>query len=241
MDCQAARTTFHETPTDSAVQAHLQGCPACAAYAARFARLDQVLPSTLVVSAPPALSARLQNVLEKQPLGDARLEAAVHAELVRQAPPELTTRLQALVQEHRRLPARVDATLRQELMSPVPAELTARLQALVSTASASVPQPRRWVVGTVYLLTAATLLFGLMFASSIYHLMLTQLGLEVWWSEVASLPSVLLDQLYFYVPQSRVVVGAIVWLQQPLQWLLAALLLWAVLDRSQAYGGRRYA
>jgi hypothetical protein len=28
-------------------------------------------------------------------------------------------------------------------------------------------------------------------------------------------------------------VGTLVWLQQPLQWLLIALLLWAVLDMSQ--------
>jgi hypothetical protein len=243
MECRIARTMVHEAPADGAVQAHLQVCPSCATYAAYFARLDRILSSTLVVPVPPTISMQLQSLIDTVPDSATRLEALLRAELVTPAPPALREQLLALVPEHTRLPARIDMVLREELMPPVPLGLAAQLQALVPAPKTPLPQlrPRRWVIGTVYAVTAVLLFVGLMVASSLYQLMLTQLGLAGWWSDIAGLPAMLLNSLYNYVPQSRVVVAAVVWLQQPLQWLLAALLLWAALDRSQVEQDWRYA
>jgi hypothetical protein len=160
----------------------------------------------------------------------------------------LSARLLALVPAPQAEPARVsspaDAVLRDALVLQAPADLTARLQALVPQAAAPmvapaapaplVPAgPRRWVVPVVYALTSALLLLSLLYAGQVYTLILTQLGLEQWLTEITQLPGWLLTQMYAYVPQSRAVVGVVVSLRQPLQWLLVALVLWAVIDMSQ--------
>lgn len=267
MDCQTVRDDIHVEPTSVPVRAHLAGCPRCAAYAERFARLDQLLCTELVTTAPLALSAQLETLSSAAAPSFGPLEAMVRDELVREAPAALSARLLALVPTQATVkaksPSPFESTLRNELVLQAPIDLTARLQALVPQMSAALAdpeaapvveetpvvasRPRRWVVATVYFVTAALLMASLFYAGQLYSAVAVQLGIQDWLAEVAKLPGTLLTQLYDYVPQARTVVGIVVQLQQPLQWLLVALVLWAVIDMTQRQGprqtdnGRQYA
>jgi len=268
MDCQTVRDDIHVEPNSAPVRAHLTGCPRCAAYAERFTRLDRMLRAELVTTAPLALSAQLETLPSASAPSRGRLETMVREELVATAPAALSARLLALVpaQETAQVKAKsaFETTLRDELILQAPMDLTARLQALVPQMASSlahpeaepipvavpVPvaaRPQRWVVATVYFVTAALLLVSLFYAGQLYSAVAVQLGLQDWLAEVAKLPATLLNQLYAYVPQARTVVGIVVQLQQPLQWLLVALVLWAVIDMTQRQAprqtdsGRQYA
>jgi len=242
MNCQTVRTELHCEP--DSVQAHLRACPGCASYAERFARLDGVLRSELRLHAPVQLSRSVQALPEA--LGSpARLDAALRAELVIAPPPVLTERLLALIPRPNPVRTPVDAALRDQLIVPAPAELTARLVAMAAGQPLPQPirmpagRPRRWVVSSVYAVTAVLLVASLMFAGQLYGAIAAQLGIEQLLAQLAGLPAQALDWLYTVVPQSRVVVSAIVELQQPLQWLLLALVLWAVFDMTQRQGHGR--
>lgn len=249
MDCQTMRTEVHIEPAAPAVQAHLGTCAACAMYAERFTRLDRMLRAELVATAPAVVTHQLElAVAVPEPT---RLEAALRATVLVESPPALTARLLDLVPRPVAVPSPVDALVRDALLVQAPPALTARLLDLVPqvTAVAPVvpvvqplpvaqPQPRRWVIATVYFVTAALLLFSMVYAGQIYGIVVAQLGLEAWLTEVAGLPAQLLNQLYTLVPQSRIVVGAFVRLQQPLQWLLMTLVLWAIVDMTQRQNQR---
>lgn len=240
MDCQTVRDEVHVEPTSVMVRAHLADCACCAAYAEHMARLDRVVRGALVIAAPAPLSAQLATLATAPPRELRALDAAARDALVVAAPAALSARLLALVPPEQAEPAgvasRADAVLRDALVLQAPADLSARLQALVPQAAPAPVAPigpRRWVVATVYALTTALLLLSLLYAGQVYTLVLTQFGLEPWLAEITQLPAWLLTQLYMYVPQARAVVGLIVNLRQPLQWLLVALVLWAVIDMSQ--------
>lgn len=240
MNCQTVRTEVHIEPDAPLVQAHLATCQRCAAYAARFARLDAVLRPELVVPAPVTLTSRVEATVAL-PL---RLEAALRAELIVPAPAALTVRLLNLVPEPARIASTVDVVVRNALFVQAPPDLTARLLDLVPhTTATPVPvapaRPRRWVVATVYFITAALVLLSMVYAGQVYSAVATQFGLQTWLGQIASLPATLLEQLYTYVPQSRIVVGTVVRLQQPLQWLLVALVLWAIFDMTQRQSQRQ--
>jgi hypothetical protein len=243
MDCQTVRTEIHVEPASPVIHTHLQGCARCARYAERMARLDTILRPALVVAAPEVVSVELQALAAPVPVYD-RLDRVARDELLMPVPAALTARLQALVPEPARVASPLDAVLREALVVQAPPDLTARLQALVPVAVpaarsvAAVPRPRPWVIATVYCVTAALLFLSLLYAGQIYSLMIAQLGLSEWLSQVGRWPAEVLDLLYSVVPQARVVVGVLVRLQQPLQWLLAALVLWAVVDMSQQQGSR---
>lgn len=245
MDCQTFRTEIHIAPTNATVQAHVAGCAPCTRYAERMARLDGVLRSELLMCVPAAVSEELQAVAYAPSRTYDPLDQVVRDELLVPVPAALTARLQALVPEPAHVSSPLDLALRDALVMRAPPDLTARLQALVpQSVPVAVPEvpvaarPRRWVVATVYFVTAALLMVSLMYASQIYSLMIAQLGLSTWLSQVAGWPAEALNQLYTVVPQARVVVGTLVRLQQPLQWLLFILVVWAVVDMSQHQGQR---
>jgi hypothetical protein len=246
MDCQTVRTEIHVEPTNPAIHTHLQGCARCARYAERMARLDISLRSELVLAAPEVVAVELQALVAAPARSADRLDHAVRDELLMVAPAALTARLQSLIPEPARVASPLDAVLREALVVQAPADLTARLQSLVPAAVPAAPsvtvahRPRQWVIATVYCVTAALLFLSLMYAGQIYSLMLAQLGLSEWLSQIGRWPADALDLLYSTVPQARVVVGLLVRLQQPLQWLLAALVLWAVVDMSQQQGTREH-
>jgi hypothetical protein len=240
MDCQTVRTEIHIEPANAALQRHLQSCDHCARYAERMTRLDAVLRAELFVPAPVAVAAELQSLAARSSPAHDRLDVAARDELLLTAPADLTLRLQSLLTQPARAESTLDRALREALVVEAPPALTARLQSLVPQVApavalepAPVARPRRWVVATVYLVTAALLMFSLMYAGQLYSLMINQLGLSTWLSEIASWPAELLNQLYTAVPQARVVVSALVRIQQPLQWLLVALVVWAVVDMGQ--------
>lgn len=238
MNCETIRTDFHVEPTAAHVQRHLEACAQCRAYAARFARLDNVLRAELIVAPPAVLADTLAMIAAPAPSSE-RLAAAVRNEVIRPAPAVLTERLLALVPEPSRVTSPLDVALKRELVIEAPPEVSMRLQALVPQmsaevkAAAPVARPRRRIVATVYFLTAAALLVSLMFAGDLYATMIHQLGLEQWFAQLAGMPAELLNRLYAIVPQARIVIGALVQLQQPLQWLLVGLLLWAIIDMTQ--------
>lgn len=237
MKCDTTRTDLHLDPDAAAVREHLAACASCAAYAARFARLDGVLRGELLVAPPPALRHRLAT-LAAPPAPPDRVAAVVHSELIMPAPAALTERLLALVPQPARKLSPLDLVVREELVVQAPPSLTARLRALVPQMSAELqaaarPRPRRAVVATVYFVTAALVFLSLMFAGQVYATVIAELGIEAWLAWIAGLPADLLTLLYSYVPQARVVVGTLVQLQQPLQWLLVGLLVWAIVDMSQ--------
>jgi|GEM_PF-6091295 len=248
MDCQIVRTEIHFEPADPALQAHLQTCPACALYAERMARLDGVLRDALVVPVPAVLAEQLQALAPAPAPVQDRLDHLLRDELVMPVPAALTAQLLTLVTQPAPAPSRLDAALRETLVVQAPPELTVRLQALVTQHTAPVSQPvparpGKWVIATVYFVTAALLMLSLFYAGEVYGLLIQQLGLEAWLSQAAALPAELLSRLYTLVPQSRVVVGTFVRLQQPLQWLLVGLVMWAVIDMTQRQGqfARKYA
>lgn len=254
MNCQTMRTEVHIEPTAPAVQAHLGTCAYCAAYAERFTRLDRVLRAELVVAAPAVVTDELERITTVS--APSRLDLALRETLLAQAPAALTTRLLDLVPRPVPITSPVDTVVRDALLVQAPAALTARLLDLVPQMAASTqvapvvpsqpvarPQPRRWVVATVYFATAALLLLSMFYAGQIYSTVIGQLGLQYWLAEIASLPAALLSWLYETVPASRIVVSTFVGLRQPLQWLLVALVLWAIVDMTQRQGqrGRQYA
>lgn len=254
MDCQTVRTELHIEPEAAAIQEHLSSCAACGSYADRFARLDQALRTELVVTAPAAVAQELALAVAA-PAAD-RLELALHQVTLVEAPAALTVRLLDLVPQPARAVSPVESAVRDALLVQAPPALTARLLDLVPQPAAhpslapavpapvlAKPQPRRWVVATVYFVTAALLLFSMFYAGEIYSTVIRELGLQEWLTMVAGLPAQLLSTLYTAVPQSRIVIGAFVRIQQPLQWLLVALVVWAIVDMTQRQSqrGRRYA
>lgn len=238
MDCQTVRTEVHIEP--ATVQPHLGTCPTCAAYAARFARLDRLVRGELVVQAPTPVTQRIEALIPA-PSSTDWLDVAVRDHLLVTAPSALTSRLLDLVPQPAKVTSRLDVALKAELVVQAPPELTTRLQALIahmfaapaSQAVSAPARPRRWVVMTVYAVTMLLVGLSLMYAGQVYTTVITQLGLEQWLQQVAGLPAQFLEWLYATLPQSRIAVGVIVRLQQPLQWLLVALFLWAVIDMTQ--------
>lgn len=245
MDCQTVRTEIHIEPTNATLLTHLESCVRCASYAQHMGRLDGVLRAELFVPAPAAVTAELHAVATRSARVHDRLDVAARDELFVAVPADLTARLQLLVAPPAPTRSPLDLALRDALVVQAPPELTARLQALVPQAApvvvpelVPVARPRRWVVASVYFVTAALMVLSLMYAGQIYGLMINQLGLNTWLSDIATLPAELLNQLYTAYPQARTVVSTLVRIQQPLQWLLVALVVWAVVDMSQRQGSR---
>ena len=188
MDCVSVRQMIDQETVDAAVAPHLETCAACAA----VRRVAQATRASLVVQAPPELSARLLSL----------------------AAPRLHTRL--------------DVALRQELVVHAPADLCSRLNHIALHGTPALTR-RPWVIA-VYVVTAVLLGVSLFVGMQVYGLALQELVASPWWHALAALPGQLLDQLYGYVPQARYLVTALASLQRALQWLLAGLLMWAVLE-----------
>ena len=91
MDCQSVRQTLDERIVDPAVEAHLEICSRCAT--AR--RVSTALRVSLVVEAPPEVSARLLALAKPAP-EPARLDVALKSALVVPVPPDLSRRLELL-------------------------------------------------------------------------------------------------------------------------------------------------
>ncbi len=91
MDCRRMQEVLDERIVDPAVGTHLHGCPSCAA--AR--RMSLALRSSLVVEAPPELSARLLALAAPAPQ-PSRLDAALRSALVVPVPSDLSRRLDLL-------------------------------------------------------------------------------------------------------------------------------------------------
>ncbi|WP_026369925.1 hypothetical protein [Kallotenue papyrolyticum] len=233
LDCRTARDDWQVAPEAAAVREHLASCPRCARYAERLARLDAAARPEVLRNAPPAVTQALLR-LAQPAASESRLEAALRQELLLPVPPQLSARLVGLVAEADvpALPSRAEAAVREAVLLTAPPELTARLQALVHAAP-PVAQPRRGIVAAVYVATVALLAVALAYTGQLYAFVIEQLGLQAWIAQVATLPGEALARLYQVIPQARTLIDALAQAQQPLQWLLVALLLWAVIDMRQ--------
>ena len=157
-----------------------------------------------------------------------RVAVALRAATVIEAPADLSVRLMALAQPAPRA-TRLDVALQRSVVLEAPPDLTRRLAALVPGQAAVVPARPRWMM-TVYGLTAVLLGVLLIAASQVYGVSLQPLGIGDLVRAAAQVPMTWLDQLYAVFPQGRYVVDAFFSLQQALQWVLAGLLMWAVLE-----------
>jgi hypothetical protein len=91
MDCQSVRQALDERIIDPVAEAHLEACAHCAT--AR--RVAMALRASLVVEAPPEVSARLLALAMPAP-EPARLDVALKSALVVPVPPDLSRRLELL-------------------------------------------------------------------------------------------------------------------------------------------------
>lgn len=240
LDCRTARDDWQVTPDAAAVREHLAACPRCARYTAHLARLDAAARPALRCSAPPGVTQALLRLA--QPAAPAsRLEAALRQELLLPVPPQLSARLVGLVAEADvpALPSRTEAAVREAVLLTAPPELTARLQALIHAVPPAA-HPRRGIVVAVYVATMALLAVALAYTGQLYAFVIEQLGLQAWIAQVTTLPGEVLARLYQVMPQARTLIDALAQAQQPLQWLLVALLLWAVIDMRQRQQPQRY-
>lgn len=197
--CETMRDDLHIAPADAQVQAHLAACAACATYAQRFARLDQVLRGELIAQAPANVSAHLHATALAPTRSSERVDQAIRAELMPVVPETVSDRLLALVPQPRSAAA-LDHALRDALVVQAPLDLSARLQALIPHIAVAppvaAPRPRRAVVATVYAVTTLLLLLAITVAGQLYGLVLAQLDLSEWLARLATLPGDLLTQLY---------------------------------------------
>ena len=92
MECRTALSTLDRTRIPADVQAHLDTCSMCAAER----RVVDTLRASVLVEAPPELSARLL-ALAAPVTQPARLDMALKQALVMPAPAELVARLEQLV------------------------------------------------------------------------------------------------------------------------------------------------
>jgi hypothetical protein len=90
--CQDVRTALHEQSLTGTMEAHIAACHECA----EERRVMAVVRSSLMLEAPPELSARLLALAAPAPQLT-RLDLAIQKAVVLPAPPELSERLRQLV------------------------------------------------------------------------------------------------------------------------------------------------
>ena len=149
MECRTARSTLDEARIPADVQTHLDTCPVCA----MERRVVETLRASVLVEAPPELSARLMAITAPaaQP---ARLDMALKQVLVVPAPLELAARLEQLVPS-----AAVVAPRRRAWVMPVYA-LTAVLVAVLLVVTGQVYGLALQQLGVTELWQAAAALPG---------------------------------------------------------------------------------
>jgi lysylphosphatidylglycerol synthetase-like protein (DUF2156 family) len=157
-----------------------------------------------------------------------RVATALRSTVLVETPPELSTHLLALAAPAPR-PARLDIALQNALVISAPPELSRRLEMLVPGVAPAPVARRPWLMA-LYAVTALLAGVLLFFAAQAFSLALQQLGVVELWQSAAQLPGQWLQQLYTFFPQGHYVVDAFLSLQRALQWVLAGLLMWAVLE-----------
>ena len=101
MECRTTLGALDGAQISTDVQAHVDGCAACATQR----RVAQALRAAVVVEAPPELSARLLALAAPVPQ-PARLDVALKQALMTPAPAELSARLQQLIPNSTVVPAK---------------------------------------------------------------------------------------------------------------------------------------
>jgi hypothetical protein len=136
---------------------------------------------------------------------------------------------------YRRPQQALNAVLRAELQWQVPAALTAQLLALAATGPAALtiarPQPKRWYVVVVYLLTATAIGLSLAVAWQFFGLFAAQIGLSSVFEQALAVPGQWLDQIAQTLPVSPAAIQFLLKAREQLLWLLLVAVLWAVVDK----------
>ena len=136
---------------------------------------------------------------------------------------------------YRRPQQALNAVLRAELQWQVPAALTAQLLALAATGPAAFkiarPQPKRWYVVVVYLLTATAIGLSLAVAWQFFGLFAAQIGLSSVLEQALAVPGQWLDQIAQTLPVSPAAIQFLLKAREQLLWLLLVAVLWAVVDK----------
>jgi hypothetical protein len=136
---------------------------------------------------------------------------------------------------YRRPQQALNAVLRAELQWQVPAALTAQLLALAAAGPAALtmtrPQPKRWYVVVVYLLTATAIGLSLAVAWQFFGLFAAQVGLSSMLEQALAVPGQWLDQVAQTLPVSPAAIQFLLKAREQLLWLLLVAVLWAVVDK----------
>jgi hypothetical protein len=135
---------------------------------------------------------------------------------------------------YRRKSEALDMMLRPALHWEAPTELTAALLALAANPARAMTRnrPSRWYVTLVYLLTVAIVSLSVAIAWQFLGIVAAQIGLLDMLTELVALPARGLQQLTLALPESRYAVDFFLRVRDQLLWLLAAAVLWAMLERS---------
>ena len=136
---------------------------------------------------------------------------------------------------YRRPQQALNAVLRAELHWQAPSVLTAQLLALAATGPAALiearPQPKRWYVIVVYLLTATAIGLSLAVAWQFFGLLAAQIGFSAALGQALAMPRQWLDQLAQTLPMSPAAIQFLLKAREQLLWLLLVAVLWAVVDK----------
>lgn len=136
----------------------------------------------------------------------------------------------------------LDRVLRPALRWEPPPQLTTNLLALIPASPALLaalppelslgprPQPKRWYVVLVTILTILAIAVSLLVAWDIYGAVSAELGLPGLWASFVQSVSDGIDRLFAALPQVGYLVTLLAGVRNYLYWLLLVAVLWAVLD-----------
>jgi hypothetical protein len=136
---------------------------------------------------------------------------------------------------YRRPQEALNAVLRAELQWQAPVALTAHLLALAAAGPAALmparPQPKRWYVVVVYLLTATAIGLSLAVAWQFFGLLAAQIGLSAALAQALAVPGQWFEQIARSIPMAPSTIQFLIKAREQLLWLLLVAVLWAVVDK----------
>lgn len=136
----------------------------------------------------------------------------------------------------------LDRLIRPAMCWETPPQLAANLLALIPgspTLLAALPsdlsfvprpQPKRWYVVLVTILTVLAITVSLLVAWDIYGAMSAELGLPGVWQTISAAITNGIDHLFAALPQVNYLVHLLAGVRTYLYWLLLVAVLWAALD-----------
>ncbi len=124
----------------------------------------------------------------------------------------------------------LDTALRTELQWQAPSALTARLL-MLATSPQPVPQPKKWYVTLVYLLTLMVISLSVAIAWQLASILVAEVGITAALAQLAAAPGMALAQLTSTLPEIRYLIDFLARVRDQLMWLMLVVILWTTLDQ----------